>query len=124
MALADITINDGQGTPVAHSFAYVTSENGKVVRKDLSRTPDLPLTLTIGHTKSKKGGVTVDSHLLRVDETKMDADGVTARYANVRVMVDCDPNIYTDGLADDLAAYIRNYLTGANMRLLMKGSVG
>lgn len=124
MALADITIANGAETPANQVFSYVTTQNGKVIRSNLTRTPDLPMTLTIGHTKAKVRGVQVDSHLWRVDNSVMDADGVTTRYANIRVMVDCDPAIYTDGLADDLAAFVRNYFTSANTRLWMKGSVG
>jgi len=125
MALADIVINDGQGSPVAHTFAYVSSDSaGRVIRKDMSRTPDLPLTLTIGHQKSKVAGVSVDSHLVKVDDSIMDSDGITVRRASIRVIIDCDPNIYTDGEADNLAAYMRNYFSSANCRLLMKGSVG
>lgn len=125
MALADIVINDGQGTPVAHTFAYVgTITNGKVVRKDMSRTPDLPLTLQIGHQTVKKSGQVAEAHLWRIDDSKMDADGVTVRFASVRVIIECDPNIYSDAEADDLAAFVRNYFSSTNTRLLMKGSVG
>lgn len=124
MALADITLNDGQGTPVAHTFAYVGSENGKYVRKDMARTPELPLSLTLGHTKAKVKGVVVDSHLFRIDNAILDGDAVTVRNASIRVIIDCDPAIYSDSLADDLAALTRNYFSSANTRLLMRGSVG
>lgn len=122
MALADVTLNDGQGTPVAHTFALVTITNGKTVRQDMARTPELPLSLTIGHTKTKVKGTQCDSHLIRFDESVLDGDGVTVRYANIRVMIDCDPGIYSDGLADNLAAYVRNCLSSANTRLIMRGS--
>jgi hypothetical protein len=124
MALADITLNDGQTTPVAHVFTYITTQNGRVVRSDLTRTPDLPLLLTHAHTSSVKSGVKTDSHLLRVDDTRMDADGITPIPVNIRVMADIPKNIYSDGLADDLAAYIRNWATSANVRAWLRGSVG
>lgn len=124
MALADITLNDGAETPVAHTFAYIGSENGRVVRRDMARTPDLPLQMTIGHTKTTRNGVKVDSHLVKFDYAAMDADGVTVRWASIRTIVDCDPDIYSDALADDLAALTRNYLSSTNARLLCRGSVG
>lgn len=125
MALADIVLNDGQGSPVAHTFAFIgTDKTGRVVRKDMSRSPDLPLTLTLGHQTQKSGGVAVDAHLVKLDDARMDADNVTVRSAGFTATVRCDPNIYSDALADDLAAWLRNYFTSANMRLLMKGSVG
>lgn len=125
MALADIVINDGQGTPVAHTFRYTVTndKSGRVVRKDIARTPDLPLLLTMGHETQKQNGVKVDSHLWKLDDARMDADGVTVRYAGVTTTVRCDPNIYSDALADDLAAFLRNYFTSANMRALMRGFV-
>lgn len=124
MALADIILNDGQGTPVAHTFQFVTQQNGRVVRSDLSRSPELPLTLTHGHLTAKKGGITVDSHLLRVDDTVLDADGITARQTNIRLMADVPTSVYSDGLADDLAAFIRNWATSANVRAWLRKSVG
>lgn len=124
MALADITLNDGQGTPVAHTFTYVASKDGRVVRSDLSRSPELPLTLTHGHMTAKKGGITVDSHLLRFDNAILDADGITARQVNIRLMADVPVSVYSDGLADDLAAFIRNWATSANVRAWLRKSVG
>lgn len=126
MALADIVLNDGQGTPVAHTFAYITTDqNGRVIRKDMARTPDLPLLLTLAHNKVKRGAVLYDGHLFRIDDSLLDADNITVRGASVRVITECDPNIYSDTLvADNLAAFIRNYFSSANMRLLMRGSVG
>lgn len=125
MALADITIADGQGTPVNQVFAFVgTDKTGRVVRRNLARTPDLPQTLILGHQTQKQNGVATDAHLWKLDDARMDADGVTVRYAGITLTVRCDPNIYSDAVADDLAAYLRNYFTAANMRLLMKGSVG
>lgn len=126
MALADIVLNDGQGTPVAHTFVYITTDpSGRVIRKDMARTPDLPLMLTIGHNKVKRGTVSYDGHLVRVDDSLLDADNITVRGASVRVIVECDPAIYSDtNVADNLAAYVRNYFSSANMRLIMRGSVG
>lgn len=124
MALADITLNDGQGTPVAHTFTFITSQNGKVVRSDLSRSPELPLTMTHGHQSTSKKGVTVDSHLLRFDNAVLDADGVTVHIPNMRVMSDVPVAIYSDGLADDFAAFLRNWATSANVRAWLRKSVG
>ena len=124
MALADIVLNDGQGTPVAHTFTFVAQASGRVIRSDLSRAPDVPLTLTHGHQTAKKGGANVDSHLLRFDITVLDADGVTPYQANIRLMSDVPVSIYSDSLADDFAAYVRNWATSANVRAWLRKSVG
>lgn len=124
MALADLTINDGQGTPIAHVFTYIgTDQQGRILRKDFARSTDLPLTMVVGHKKSTAKGISVDSHLVRFDDARMDADGVTVRFGNCRIMIDCDPDIASDAIAADYAAFIRNFATEANIKLLMKGSV-
>lgn len=124
MALANITLNDGQGTPVAHTFEFITSQNGKVVRSDLSRTPEVPLIMTHGHMTAAKKGVTVDSHLLRIDDAVLDSDGITVHTPNIRLMADVPRPVYSDGLADNFAAYIRNWATSANVRAWLRGSNG
>lgn len=123
MALADITLNDGQGTPVAHTFTYTGTTNGRVVRNDFSQTPETPLTMTHAHSTKNVKGEVVDSHLLRFDETTLDGDG-DPHQANIRLMSDMPKAIYTDAKADNFAAYIRNWATSANVRAWFRGSVG
>lgn len=123
MALANIVINDGQGTPVAHTFEYIGSDAGKVTRSDLTRSPEVPLLLTIGHQTNKKGGTTVDSHLLKIESTVLDTDGMTLHKPNIRLMADCPVAVYSDALADDFAAYVRNWATSANVRAWLRKSV-
>lgn len=124
MALADITINDGQGSPVAHTFTYVGTVNGRVLRSDFAAAAETPLTMTHGHTSRSVSGTNLDSHLLRIDRTALDADGVTAHKANVRLCCDVPRAIVSDALADDFAAFIRNWASSANVRAWLKGSVG
>lgn len=124
MALADIVLNDGQGTPVAHTFTFVSTVNNRIIRADLSASPEAPLTLTHAHSEDKKGGVIVRRHLLRVDRTVLDSDGITPHMTNIRLMADVPNPVLSDALADDLAAYIRNWATSANVRAWLKGSVG
>lgn len=126
MALADITLNDGQSTPAAHTFEFVTfDKQGRVIRKDVGRTPDLPLLLTLGHQVQRgANGKPVEAHVVKFDDARLDADGVTVRTAGVTITFRVDPNIYSDELADDHAALCRNLLTSTFVRALMRGSVG
>lgn len=78
----------------------------------------------MAHTPIKIGGKSARSHLLRIDKTKLDADGVTALKANIRLVSEVPDAILTDALADDFAAFIRNWATSANVRLWLRGSVG
>lgn len=123
MALADITLNDGQGTPVAHTFTYIGTANGRVTRNDFSADTQAPLTMTHAHNTKSVKGVVVDSHLLRFDSTELDGDG-TPYSTNIRLMADMPKAVFTDALADDFAAYIRNWATSANVRAWLRGSVG
>ena len=124
MALADIILNDGQGTPVAHTFTYISNVNGRTIRSDMAASAETPLQMTHAHQDGKRSGVVVKSHLFRIDKTVMDADGVTPHTANIRVMCDIPVSISSDSLADDLAAFVRNWITSATFRAFIKGSVG
>lgn len=125
MALTDITLNDGQGTPAAHVFTFIKSDtNGRVIRSELAANPEEPLIMTHAHTNAKRNGVNVTSHLFRIDKTVLDSDGVTPLTANIRLMCDTPIGIISDALADDFAAYIRNWASSANVRAWLKGSVG
>lgn len=124
MALADITLADGQGSPVNHTFTYIGTENGRVVRSEMAAPAEEPITLVHAHSQRKVGGKVLRSHLLRVNVTVLDDDGVTPYTANIRLASDVPDPIMSDALADDLAAYIRNWASSANVRAWLKGSVG
>lgn len=124
MALADITINDGQGTPVAHTFTYVSTANGRVIRSDFSAPAEAPLMIMHAHNESKRAGTTVKSHLFKVERTILDSDGITPHVANIRLMCDVPNPVLSDAVADDFAAFIRNWASSANIRAWLKGSVG
>lgn len=123
MALADIVINDGQSTPVAHTFSFTGTSGNRVIRSDFSANPEVPRSLTIEHREAKKSGATVKSHLYRVDVQALDADSVTTYAANIRLMADVPNPILSDALAADLAAYIRNWATAVNITAWLRGSV-
>lgn len=124
MAFADITLNDGAGSPVAHTFTVISNSNGRVVRSDFSAPAETPLTMTMAHTQNTRAGVKVKSHLVRFDIAVLDADGITVHTANVRICADVPNAICSDALADNLAAFTRNYASSANIRALLKDSVG
>lgn len=125
MALTDITLNDGQATPVAHVFTYMaTLANNRILRGEMAAPAEEPLTFSTAHTKRVAKGVTIDSHMLRIDETSLDSDGITPHVSNIRLMADVPRPVLSDALADDFAAYIRNWATSANVRAWLRGSHG
>lgn len=124
MALDDITLNDGVSTPVAHVFEYVGTEANRVIRKDMAAPVEEPLTLTMAHKKATLDGKPGNSHLVRFDQTTLDADGITPYRDNIRVMVDFHDASLTDAKAKNFAAFVRNILTEAFILSLVRGSVG
>lgn len=124
MALADITLADGQGTPANHVFTYVGTVNNRVIRSEIAASPEVPKQLSYAHSESKRGAVTTKSHLMRVDVTVLDSDGITPYTANIRVMMDVPNPILSDALLADLAAYVRNWASAATVQAWGKGSVG
>lgn len=124
MAYADITLNDGASTPVAHVYTAINQKNGRVLRSDFAAAAETPWTLTMGHNEQTRAGSKVKSHLIRFDITVLDADGITPRTANARICADVPIAIQSDQLADHFAALVRNYATSANFRAFFKDSVG
>lgn len=124
MALADITLADGQGTPVNHTFTYTGTLNNRVIRSELTAPPETPRSLQIAHSSSTKSGITTKSHLMRIDLTVLDSDGVTPYTANIRIMADIPNQILSDALLADMAAYVRNWATAQTVKDWGKGSVG
>lgn len=124
MALSDISVADGKVSPVTHVFTYIGTTGNKCVRKDMAQAAETPWTLSIAHSTSMKNGKPVASHLTRFDVVLLDADGVTPLSCNIRVMADIPTAVVSDALADDLSALVRNWLSSANARTWVKGSIG
>lgn len=123
MALADITLADGQGTPVNHVFTYTGTVNNRVIRSELTANPETPITLTMAHSESKKGGVTTKSHMARIDFTILDGDGV-AYTPNIRIVTDIPNPVNSTALQDNLKALAKNFLANAVATGWFQGSVG
>lgn len=124
MALADITLVDSKASPENHVMAYVTTENGQTVRKNLTASLETPELYYLGSREGKSGGVPVRSSMRKLTLGFLDADGVTTRYMSIREIVDVDPKIYTDARIEDLVTMFRTDGTEARMLLYTKGSVG
>lgn len=123
MALADITLADGQAVPVSHVFTYIQTSGNRVIRTDFTAPAEEPLILTMAHQDTKISGFPGKSHLWRMDKSKLDADGVTVHKANFRFMLDLPNAILADALLKDFAAFGRNALTEAFILAFGRGSV-
>lgn len=123
MALDDITLTDSESTPVEHTMVYVAQQAQKVLRADLEAGTETPIVLTIGHQSRKVSQKVLRSHLVRIDWTLLDADGVTPYANNLRLMCEIYDPVLSDALVDNLTACMSSFMTEANMRLLARGSV-
>jgi len=123
MALADITLVDSEATPVSHVMKYVSQQSGKTIRADFEASVEAPILFTIGHQSRKVNGKTLQSHLARLDWTILDADGITPYANNMRMMCDIFDPVLSDALADNLVTSLVSFMTEANIRLLVRGSV-
>lgn len=123
MALADITLTDSQASPVNHVMVYTGTVNGRVVRSQLDAAPETPCIFTIAHKKTTKNGVTMQSHLAKLEKTVLDADGITPYTNNIRMMSDIHDPVLSDAECDDLRAMFLTWCTEANFRLFCRGSV-
>lgn len=124
MALADITLTDSQASPQNHVMSYVGTENGQVIRKNASAALDQPESYILASREGKANGVPVRSTLRKLTLGRLDADGVTTRYASIREIIEVDPKIHSDALIEDLVTMFRTDGTEARVVLYVKGSVG
>lgn len=117
-AIATMTINDGQATPVAHSFAPVTTDGS--LAKWADRSPTIPSGYrTISHeVLPPNGSRTVNKvtlgFMVPVVATINGVDTVV-RYSSAQVTL----NIHPDALLQerkDLLAYVANSLANANVK--------
>lgn len=124
MALEDIIAEDAESTPVSHTFTFLRTESGRVVRSDLDADPETPWLLTLGHNSRKVDGYVVQGHLARLDVAVLDADGVTVHPNNIRVVTELRNAVLTEQLCKNLRATLFNALTEAFFIAWCKGSVG
>lgn len=123
MALADITLNDGAASPVAHTFAYVgTDPQGRVLRRDMSQSPETPLELAVGHREITEKGVKKDERSLRFTIHVADTDGVVYPVPGT-VTFRVPRAVASDTLSKNFFAYIRNACTEARALVFFKGGV-
>lgn len=62
----DITL---AGTSTSKTYSLISIEGRKAIRSDATATSDAPRGLVISHQPTTVQGVTVDRHLIRLDDT-------------------------------------------------------
>jgi hypothetical protein len=87
----------------AHTVVYALQsiEGGRAIRKNATAPLGEPETLTVAHSATKRGLLTVDRHLVRLDLTKSDVSGALA-VASVQLVLEVPRTIITAAQVKDM----------------------
>lgn len=120
----DLTINDASA--VATSFNLVSTAGNQTIRKDPSRAVDSPRLMTVSHSVSGKVGSQIDRHLIRFDQTEVDASDEThAEMGSAHIVLTKPRGVITSTHIKDLIAFLTNYLAiEANIDKVLNGEPG
>lgn len=118
----DLTFNNS--VPAAVTYSFISSAGGKTIRKDSTRPIEEPAVMTVSHETAGKGTSAVDRHLVRLDLTELDGDGVTAATGSVHVVLTVPRKIITAAIIQDLVVQMKNYLTSGNVTKILNGEPG
>lgn len=116
-AIAAVTINDGQSTPVARTFSPVTTNGAKAEWAERSSTSPAGF-LGISHEVRRPASAGAAQRIiigfnLPVVETVNGVAQVT-RYSSAKVEMNF-ANLSTESERKDLLAYVRNFLANASV---------
>lgn len=120
---SDLSVNDGQATPVAHTFSVTSTRPDGTDRIDQISTITEPNMLSIKHSTSGSAKTIItDRHLASAALTRKNAAGVAQTVVvNFTIAVPRD-TIITRALINDAVAYARNVLgTTAAMDKFLRG---
>lgn len=118
-AIAALSINDGQSTPAAHSFAPVTTDGS--LAKFADRSPTIPSGFrTISHEVAGPSGsrVTnkVQSGFMIPTVATVNGSDQVVRYSSAQVTLNIHPDA-TLQERKDLLAYLVNFYQHASVKL-------
>lgn len=123
MALtSNVSINDGQATPVSHTFAATVVATDGTTRIDQVSTLVEPVLFVIKHSVSGKAPNLTDRTLVQFSTTKKDTLGV-AQVLNSNFTIAAPRNaVITRAMINDHIAFIKNFLSvTANVDAILRG---
>lgn len=110
MASPSITLNDGQATPVSHTFLLQAQDLklAKYIEEDASLAK--PLGIEINHDIKPGGSAGTDRHMVKVFQTVEDSNGLTATPAiSMQLSIPRNTGV-SAAVIDNLVAYLTNYV--------------
>jgi hypothetical protein len=122
MALsATLSINDGQATPVAHSFSATSVEALGTTRIDTGTTIVEPGLMVIKHSSSGKSPNQLDRHLVQFTTVRKDALGIPYTLTTNLTIAAPRQTVVTRAMINDHIAFVRNFLNvTANVDALLR----
>lgn len=115
----DVTLSDGTNS---HMYSLISLENAKSIRSVAASGLSTPKTLTISHQVNGTGLTAVDRHLVKLNETKTDTEGVKLAAGEVYIVYSKPRQIITDSDIQDLQDELVAFITAAgNLAKLLNG---
>jgi len=105
--------------PANQTYSLISMNSGKSVRSNAARPVAEPCILTISHEAIKKATKTHYRHLVRIDLTELDVDGVTSFGGYVYIVIGNDSLVITENNIQDLVVQMKNFLTTSNVTKLL-----
>lgn len=118
MALSDVTLVNKAAANVVFSFQSMLAQN-KVQYSDPTQLLTSPRILTLGHQAIGKGVTARDRHMIRLDVTKLDEDGVSAYTLAGYTVWDVPRRVFIANDVYDVLAMLKSAMTEANFAKLL-----
>lgn len=118
MAFAnDVVIADS--VPANQTYSLISMNAGRSLRSNAARPVNEPAVLTISHESIKKTSKNHYRHLVRLDLTELDADGVTPYTGYVYCVIGCDDRVISESHLQDLVIQLKNFLSSGNVTKIL-----
>lgn len=122
MAFENVTLTDSVPTNFVYEMVGPVGPDGRVIRKHLASAIETPLILTTGHTTNGKSSNAVDRHLSRLDETVLDADGITPYVGSVYLVCTVPRRAITSTIMWNLYKQLTSrFTTEASFQAFLQG---
>lgn len=123
-AFAAQTVNDGQGTPAAHTFSPHSIDRMKAEFRDRASTTSAGNRVITHEVRKPASATGADRTLLGFTfPVEVTADGITkvARTSSAQVVYNFAPDA-TDAEKADAVAYVQNYISLAAVKAAVKAN--
>jgi hypothetical protein len=103
----------------SHVYAAISYDKNKIIRRDNSTGLGQPQDLTISHSESKVGGALYDRHLIRLDRTRVNSEGVAATGSVYVVISSPRSGIVTAADIADMVTQLEGFFDATSVAKLL-----